>query len=145
MKFGPPYAPYSNRKNERNHGSCDKIIEKILEDNPRMPLQTAVDRAAWTHNSNANKDGFTPFQLMIGRNPSLPGINMKVPEQSTIEFFRGRLECQRIFSEAEFKRKIRVAEESRTEEYAHDWLEEGAEVLYQAKDGKDWFGPVKVL
>ena len=41
-----------------------------------MPLQEAVDGAAWTHNTNVNVYGFVPLQLVTGKAVSYPGITM---------------------------------------------------------------------
>ena len=41
---GAPYSPWSNGLNERNHGSCDRVLEKILIEDPKIDLQKAVTR-----------------------------------------------------------------------------------------------------
>ena len=57
INFGPPYSPWSNSVNERNHYSADMVVSKVLEDDPKINLQTAVNLASWTHNTNVNKLG----------------------------------------------------------------------------------------
>ena len=143
--FGPPYSPFSNGLNERNHYSCDVILSKILEDHPKMELQQALNMAIWSHNTNYNKDGFSPLQIVTGRSPSFPGIVTKTPEKSTIEFFQERVQDQKIFLESEYRKKIRLAEKSNCEEYMEEVFNEGDKVVYQAKDEKKWLGPVEVL
>ena len=45
-----------------------------MADNPKIELQDAVDMAGWTHNVNVNVSGFTPMQLVTGKNVLLPAI-----------------------------------------------------------------------
>ena len=75
VEFGLAYSPWSNGINERNHYSCDIIVKKIMQEDRKITLQEAVDMAAWTHNSNVNKLGFTPEQLVMGKNIVFPGIS----------------------------------------------------------------------
>ena len=70
------YSPDQNGLNERNHGLADIIVEKLRRECPEMSLQEAVDQAAWGRNAQINElRGFSPFQLVFGRNPSLPGVS----------------------------------------------------------------------
>ena len=39
LKFGPNYSPWSNGLNERNHGLCDVIVKKALENDKSLTLQ----------------------------------------------------------------------------------------------------------
>ena len=42
IEFTPSYSPWSNRVKERNHYSCDVIVKKVMEQDPRLVLQEAV-------------------------------------------------------------------------------------------------------
>jgi len=76
IKKTPSYTPASNGMNERNHGIADLMVTKFCQENPKVSLQEAVDHAAWAKNSLINAErGFSPFQLVFGRNPSLPGVS----------------------------------------------------------------------
>ena len=55
IKFGPPYSPWSNGLNERNHALADKVVNCYIRDNPKASLQDAVNQGAWTHNTNTSK------------------------------------------------------------------------------------------
>ena len=74
IEFTPAYSPWSNGANERNHYSCDVIVRKIMEEDKKMVLQEAVTMAAWTHNTNVNKLGYSPLQLVTGKSIVLPGL-----------------------------------------------------------------------
>ena len=50
IQFGPPYSPWLNGLNERNHASADKAVNGYISDHPRASLQEAVNQGAWTHN-----------------------------------------------------------------------------------------------
>jgi len=70
------YSPQMNGLNERNHGVVDLMVEKIRRDEPRMSMQEAVNQAAWAQNTIINHQrGFSPFQLVYGRNPGIPGVS----------------------------------------------------------------------
>merc|ERR1712082_38466 len=61
--YGPAYSPWSNGINERNHASCDIKVNKLMEDNKTGLTDAVIKAAAFTHNSNVNKAGFSPLQL----------------------------------------------------------------------------------
>ena len=67
IKFaaGAPYSPW-------NHHSCDMIVGKLLDENPKMNLQEAVNQAAWVHNTNITRSGAVPFIVMTGQIPKYP-------------------------------------------------------------------------
>ena len=67
-------SPWSNGKNERNHYSCDMTIDKLLAENPKMSLSEALSHATYAHNVQINKKGFSPMQLVFGRQSVVPGI-----------------------------------------------------------------------
>jgi len=76
IKKTSSYSPQQNGLNERNHGVADIMVEKILRESPKMKMQEAVDQATWARNSLIIPQlGFSPFQMVYGRNPSLPGVS----------------------------------------------------------------------
>ena len=76
-------SPWMNGSCERNHATVDRILEKILEDDPKIGLQKAVDLACFVKNTEINKTGFSPLQLFCGRSPTFPGLSDCTP--SSIE------------------------------------------------------------
>ena len=72
ISYGPAYSPWSNGINERNHASCDLTIKKLMEDKKIGLTDILVKTAAWTHNTNVNKAGFSPLSLVTGKAVSIP-------------------------------------------------------------------------
>merc|ERR1712082_104845 len=85
MKFGPPYSPWSNGLNEKNHGAADKAVRKYLADHPRASLQEAVSYGQWTHNTNTSRAGYVHLQLMTGKKASFPGLVRTDKDVVTLE------------------------------------------------------------
>ena len=65
------YSPWQNGKCERVHGAVDLLVDKILDNDPHMSLQQALDLACFNKNSEVSRrTGFSPFQIVLGKNPS---------------------------------------------------------------------------
>ena len=47
IRYGPAYSPWSNRINERNHGSCDITVKKFMEDKKVVLTDSLVKAASW--------------------------------------------------------------------------------------------------
>ena len=72
-------SPWSNRVNERHNAMLDNMIKKVLDDTG-CSLTVAIASAVCSKNSLANVYGFSPNQLVFGKNPNLPtNINNKLP------------------------------------------------------------------
>ena len=66
LNFTAAHSPWSNGKNERNHYSCDRTIEKLIEEDEKLSLEDAVSHAVHVHNLQVNRTGFSPNQLLFG-------------------------------------------------------------------------------
>ena len=75
IKMTSASSPWSNGSCERAHATVDKIVEKMLEDDPKIGLQKAVDWACFVKNTEINKTGFSPMQLFTGKSPTFPGLS----------------------------------------------------------------------
>ena len=67
ISYGLAYSPWSNRINERNHASCDITIKKLMEDRKIGLTDVLIKTAAWTHNMNVNRAGYSPLTLVTGK------------------------------------------------------------------------------
>ena len=67
-------SPWENGTCEKNHGTCDNIYEALEEDNPKVPQETLLNWALVAKNSLLMVQGFSPYQLVFGKNPKLPNI-----------------------------------------------------------------------
>ena len=147
IKFGAPYSPWSNGLNERNHASCDVTVKKLMEENRKMSLQEAVDRASWTHNTNVSTTGVQPLMLMTGKAVKFPGVRKDNLEefQETSEHLENLYRGQNEFLRSELRRKIVDSEKIRVDKYHDNMYEKGEQVLVQLKEEKEWTGPCKVV
>lgn len=124
INYGPAYSPRSNRNNERNHASCDITIKKLMEDKKVGLTDLLVKTAAWTHNTNVNRGGYSPLALVAGKAVTIPGltINTLASECNTdVEAVRRIIETiQKTtaeFREAEMKTKINDCQNIRVRSY----------------------------
>ena len=78
-------SPWMNGACERSHATVDRIIEKLLEDDPKLGIQKAVDLACFVKNSEITKSGFSPLQLFCGKSPSFPGYSDCTPGSIELE------------------------------------------------------------
>ena len=78
-------SPWMNGSCERAHATVDKMVEKILLDEPKIGLQKAVDLACFVKNTEINKTGFSPLQLFCGKSPSFPGLSDCSPSSIELE------------------------------------------------------------
>ena len=72
-------SPWSNRLNERHNGILAEMVKKTQE-NTHCSLETAQAWAISAKNTLHSFHGFSPNQLVFGRNPNLPSfLNDKLP------------------------------------------------------------------
>ena len=135
LEFTPPYSPFSNGKNEKNHFAADQVVKKLIAEDPKMSLEDAVSKGAWTHNYNANKHGTTPLQLMTGKNATFPGITERSSNQEASEYVLQMLRSQETFRKAEYASKIKEAENAAYIPSYHDeFYDENDWVFVQEHD-----------
>ena len=67
----PSYSPWSNGLCERHNQTLTNILLKIKED-VKCDWDTALAWAVRAKNSSVNHNGYSPMQLVFGRNPNLP-------------------------------------------------------------------------
>ena len=76
LKLTGSYSPQQYGLNKRNHGVADLIVEKLRRENPKLTMQEAVNKAVWARNLLIDsRRGFSPFQLVFGRSPTLQGVS----------------------------------------------------------------------
>ena len=66
IKHTAAYAPWANGINERNHYTVDMMMDKMLEENPTLSEDTALQYAICIRNCSMFVNGFTPAQLVFG-------------------------------------------------------------------------------
>ena len=79
-------SPFSNGICEKNHQVVDKMMAKIKGAEPSMSDQEALDHALHAKNMEMNTKGFSPFQIVYGENPRIPGISNSTPASPSSSF-----------------------------------------------------------
>ena len=145
-------SPWSNGKNEREHYTCDLIIDKLLEDDPNMKLDDAVRHAVYAKNLQINRTGFSPRQLMFGKQGVIPGItdgcaaSMEpiVYSDSFRRDFIYRQKAEDLFRKFDSNQRIQKALAQRCYGYSDTKYIEGDLVLFKEEGIDRWSGPGKV-
>ena len=139
-------------RNKRKCYTVDRTVSKLMEEDPKMTLEDAVSYAINAHNTQINRRGFSPRQLMFGKQKVGPGIPDEKPASMQLkrESDSFRTESNNRWRSAELYKRIN-ANHRRQKILAHTSYEynsqkysEGERVLYKEQDKRRWFGPGKV-
>ena len=77
------YSAHQNGINERQHATCDEIIKKMMTSGQFKSVKEALGPAVFAKNIRTASSGFSPHQIVFGRNPRVPGaIENEPPAQS---------------------------------------------------------------
>ena len=152
LKLTAAHSPWSNGKNERNHYTCDIIIDKLLEEDPKMTLEEAVTLAVNAKNLQINKTGFSPRQLTFGKQGTIPGITDGNPasmetiteSDSFRREFVNRQYAEELYRKVDSNARLQKCLIQRTYGYADNKYSEGDAVLFKENDVGRWSGPAKV-
>ena len=68
------YSPISNGICERHSAVITDTLNRVTEEFPELDLDTRLAYVCMSINNLYNNNGFTPSQVMFGRNPSLPSV-----------------------------------------------------------------------
>merc|ERR1712082_87010 len=118
-----------------------------------MGWDVLVKTAAWTHNTNINRPGYSPLTLVTGKAVSIPELTMGSEGSESVtdaEAVRKIMETihkvTKEFSIAETKVKLKECQGVRIRSYQHqDKYVQGDKVWFQYKDGLAWHGPGEVI
>ena len=146
------YSPFQNGINEINHAHADGMADCVERDFPDMDIETILAWVCSAKNSLTNVYGFSPNQLVFGRNPKLPNIidsppparEVKVQSKALLDMLNIMHKSREAFMRSESCEKLKKALNSkmRTAErlYRHN------EWVYYRRDKDDmWMGPAKVV
>jgi transposase InsO family protein/G:T-mismatch repair DNA endonuclease (very short patch repair protein) len=145
-------SPWQNGLCERNHAVTDRCLEKMLHDDPKLPLNVALAYAVNAKNSLQMWSGFSSYQLFFGENPGVPNMFTAKPPQlkdhtasETVAIHLNALHSGRkAFIESESCDKIRRALRSNIRTKLEKY-ESGDKVYYKREDSNQWKGPGIVI
>ena len=127
------------------------MLLKIKED-VKCDWETALAWAISAKNALVNNKGYSPMQIVFGRNPNLPtsltdtlpALESK-PETSIVGTHLAALQSARQeFVKAESSEKIKRALRKQTRQWRNSY-QIGDAVFYRREDSQRWKGPAKVL
>ena len=146
------YSPFQNGLNERNHFTCDQIMEKVMDGDKDISFEEALAQAVYTRNMMLNVHGYSPAQILTGKQPRLPGAtadnappadNIEVDSRAVQKSVNLMHKTRQAWTQADNSNRLREA--MKAQESHLDKFETGDNVCY--KFGKDsrWHGPGKVV
>ena len=145
-------SPWSNGLVERHNLVLAEMLDKITDDT-NCSMDIAVAWAINAKNSLNNVHGFSPFQLALGCNPTLPNVlNDQLPALSnrpTSSIIKQNLDAlhkaREAFTQAENSEKIKRALTHNVRTSGDIRYFNGDTVYYKRKDSREWHGPAVVL
>lgn len=145
-------SPFSNGICERHNALLCHMTEKIIEDT-QCNLTTALMWAVHAKNSLVNVFGFSPYQLVLGKNPNIPGNSTNRPpalsSTTSSQMVADHLNClhlsRQAFIQAESSDRVKRALKGKIYSGTYQKFCIGDIVYYKRKGSKGWHGPGKVI
>ena len=145
-------SPWSNGLVERHNAIISEAVNKILEE-VNCTLEVALCWAVNAKNSLQNIYGFSPYQLVFGKNPSLPSIlNNKLPALEGVsasklvaDHINALHQARQEMIKLEASEKIRRAIKSKTRTHTNTHYLPGEEVYYKREGEDRWKGPGRII
>ena len=148
----PAYSPHGNGTCEKAHDLVDTILVQVNRDFPDMDLQTALAWSCAAKNTLTTTYGFSPYQLVFGRQPALPNIidepppalEVKSRSKALEDQLRALHECRIAFIKSQSCEKLKQALRTKIRTSQHTY--ERGQYVYFKRDRDDrWMGPGKVI
>ena len=145
-------SPWSNGITEIHNAIIGQMVDKVMND-VKCSIHIAVAWCVSAKNLLKNVYGFSPNQLVFGRNPNfpvsseseLPALEGKTTSKLLADHLNALHAAREAFVSCESSSKIRRAllRKTRTAN-VHVFLP-GMKVYYKRKDSNRWRGPASVL
>ena len=148
----PAWSPWANGGNERNHYTVDMILDKILEDEEGIEFEDALAKAVYAKNTMLNVHGYSPSQILTGKQPRIPGAcndnlppadNTEVNSKSVQDSINGIQKARQAFAQVDNSNRLRKA--MRVQESPLVKYNPGDTVYYKFGNDENWHGPARVL
>jgi len=145
-------SPWSNGIVERHNQTIARSMDKIIADtgcHPEFALMWAIN----AKNSLQNIAGFSPFQLVLGRNPRLPSTLTDdlpaITQRNMPDLMRENLNAlhtaRAAFIACENDEKIRRALRNNIRSSGETKYVTGDRVFYKRDPSIQWHGPASVI
>ena len=110
------YSPWSNGIVERHNAVIENMVLKIMEDGS-CSIKNALVWAISAKNALQNNRGYSPNQLVFGRNPNLPSVltakppalRTYTPSKLITEHLNALHLARKSFIESESSKKIKLS------------------------------------
>ena len=143
-------SPNQNGCNERNHAVVDRVMQKMLFQEPGMKPEIALCWALSAKNCLENWQGFSPAQLVFGVNPGLPAIYCSGPpgmEEARVsgamwQHINAMHLAREMYIQCENDTALKTALRKRCFKSA-EMVNIGEWIYF--KNARAWEGPVKVV
>ena len=149
----PANAPWSNGVCERHNQILTNIMLKVKEDVKGCNWHTALAWALSAKNSLLNCHGFSPAQLVFGKNVNLPAaLNNKLPALEDLNDYSSVValhlfamnSARQAYISSESSSKIKLALRKQTRPTGKVFCP-GDKVFYKRDESAKWKGPAVVL
>ena len=149
----PAESLWSNGIVERHNAVLGKMVHKLMLDEKRFPIDVIVAWSVSAKNALNTCYGYSPNQLVFGRNPNFPSnLTNNPPAMEDITYSElvskhlcAMHEARKAFIEAESNDKLRRALKTKTRVTTGISYDLGDLVYYKRKDSEKWKGPGKVI
>ena len=127
-----------------------------MKDDEEVDLSVALRWAVCARNCLVNNGGFSPNQLVFGKNPSLPNLmgeessspasREKGMEEGIVrDTLNAMHKAREVFIRNESCNKIRFTLNKKVREHKFQEAVVGDEVFYKRENENEWRGPAKVV
>lgn len=145
-------SPWSNGLVEKHNQAIGEAVSKILEE-VNCSVEVALCWAVNAKNSLQNIFGFSPYQLVFGRNPNLPSVlTDKLPALEGVtgsdliaKHLNAIHKAREEFIKLEASEKLRRAMKAQTRTHNDTRYLPGDEVFFKREDDNRWKGPGRVI
>lgn len=144
-------APFQNGLCERNHAILDSMMLRLMLDNPSTEVNTLIKWANMAKNCLINVHGFSPNQLVFGKNPKLgvmaqssPSSISKISSEVLAKHLQALRSAREAFIKSESCERIRRALSHKMRASEERYFP-GDEVYYKRENSELWMGPGKVV
>ena len=151
LKTAGAESPWSNGITERHKGIIGNMVDKILHDQ-NCSVELALAWAVSAKNSSSDVFGYSPNQLVFGKNPNLPSVLTDEPpalenvtsSQVVADHLNAIFAARKAFVEAESSDKLKTALGRKIRPATSVIYEVGDKVYYKRRQSDKWRGPPSI-